>query len=316
MFPVDRAAFPVLLGLAAPFGAGLWLSWPWLWGTGAVLAAAVVFFFRDPDRLPPAEPGSIMSPADGLVVKTSESEGARPEVAIFLSLFDAHVNRVPCDGVVESVATLAGSHRHAERDAASHNAGKEVVLRMGSEQIVTRQLVGMLARRVVCRLSPGSAKAGEDVREVIATRSLGQAVLVAAATICFSLAGCQKVSGTRSPSYLQAPADPSEVVREVTPEVLRSWMASGAAVNLIDVREDQEWFDGHAEAALHISRWALSRNIGTTLPDKNSRIVLYCRSGVRSRGAVQTIQTLGYLNVYSLAGGFLNYERCGLPIRK
>jgi rhodanese-related sulfurtransferase len=93
----------------------------------------------------------------------------------------------------------------------------------------------------------------------------------------------------------------------------KRWIAT---VTLIDVREDNEWQGGHAASAMHISRWTLSGNIGTVAPDKTARIVLYCLGGVRSAAAAATLQRMGYTNVFSLTGGFRNYQLAGLPIQK
>jgi rhodanese-related sulfurtransferase len=90
----------------------------------------------------------------------------------------------------------------------------------------------------------------------------------------------------------------------------------GQAFTLIDVREDNEWQAGHAATAIHISRWTLSGRIGTVVPDKTARIVLYCLGGVRSAAVAATLQKMGYTNVFSLTGGFKNYQLAGLPIQK
>jgi rhodanese-related sulfurtransferase len=93
-------------------------------------------------------------------------------------------------------------------------------------------------------------------------------------------------------------------------------MTTGQAFTLIDVREDNEWQAGHAAAAIHISRWTLSGRIGTVVPDKTARIVLYCLGGVRSAAAAGALQKMGYTNVFSLTGGFMHYQLEGLPIQK
>jgi rhodanese-related sulfurtransferase len=105
-------------------------------------------------------------------------------------------------------------------------------------------------------------------------------------------------------------------IREVSCSQLKDWMAASKPFTLIDVREDKEWSDGHAAAALHISRWTLSQKIDAAVPDKNGCIVLYCLSGKRSAASAVTLQRLGYTNVYSLAGGLRDYERAGLPTQR
>jgi rhodanese-related sulfurtransferase len=103
-------------------------------------------------------------------------------------------------------------------------------------------------------------------------------------------------------------------VREVSAAELKTWLASGRRLALIDVRNDDEWQAGHAASAVHIARWTLAERIGTIAPDKSSLIVLYCLAGRRSAASAEYLQTLGYSNVYSLAGGFRSYIAAGLPV--
>ncbi len=110
--------------------------------------------------------------------------------------------------------------------------------------------------------------------------------------------------------------DSSERIKEVSVSQLKQWMTTKRTLALIDVREDNEWQAGHAAKAIHISRWALSEKIGTVVPDKGARIVLYCAGGVRSAAAAAGLQRMGYTNVLSLAGGFKSYELAGLPVEK
>ena len=110
--------------------------------------------------------------------------------------------------------------------------------------------------------------------------------------------------------------DATEQIKEISTSQLKDWMTTGRTFTLIDVREDNEWQAGHAAAAIHISRWTLTGKIGTVVPDKTARIVLYCLGGVRSAAAAEALQKMGYTNVFSLTGGFKNYQLAGLPIRK
>ena len=110
--------------------------------------------------------------------------------------------------------------------------------------------------------------------------------------------------------------DASEQVKEISTSQLIDWMTTGRTFTLIDVREDNEWQAGHAAAAIHISRWTLSGRIGTVVPDKTACIVLYCLGGARSAAAAESLQKMGYTNVFSLTGGFKNYQLAGLPIQK
>lgn len=102
-------------------------------------------------------------------------------------------------------------------------------------------------------------------------------------------------------------------IREIAAADWKAWAASAQRPVLIDVREDSEWQAGHAAGALHIARWTLADRIGAAVPDKTTRIVLYCQSGVRSALAADWLQKMGYTNVFSLAGGFEAYQLARLP---
>lgn len=105
-------------------------------------------------------------------------------------------------------------------------------------------------------------------------------------------------------------------IKEVSASQLKAWMDSGQKLMLIDVREDSEWQAGHAASAVHIGRGTLEREIEKGTPDKAQRIVLYCQGGSRSALAADTLQKMGYTNVFSLAGGYSSYRAAGLPSQK
>jgi molybdopterin/thiamine biosynthesis adenylyltransferase/rhodanese-related sulfurtransferase len=86
---------------------------------------------------------------------------------------------------------------------------------------------------------------------------------------------------------------------------------SGAAI--VDVRERDEWDEGHLPGALHVPRGNLESRIEAAVPDKASPVLLYCASGNRSAFAAKSLEDLGYENVVSLAGGFTDWKRSGLP---
>ncbi len=123
----------------------------------------VVAFFRDPDRVIPEDPGSIVSPADGRVIKVekvldSRFTGAETmKISIFMSLFNVHVNRVPSSGTVEKIVYNPGKFFNASLDKASlENEQNAVIAREpGGRVFVFNQIAGLVARRIVCRLSEG-----------------------------------------------------------------------------------------------------------------------------------------------------------------
>ena len=139
----------------------------------AALAAFFTFFFRDPERALPASvrDEDVVAPADGRVLVAGDMipDGAPPgswkQISIFLSPMDVHVNRVPASGRVTRVRLLAGRFLPAYRhDAGGANERSEIWIDHHGQTIVTRQVVGMLARRVVCRLSDGDeVRAGQHL---------------------------------------------------------------------------------------------------------------------------------------------------------
>jgi phosphatidylserine decarboxylase len=166
---IDRAGYPFIGGTAAlAIAAALTVG-----AAGAVplflLAAFFLYFFRDPDRVSPQDPTLVLSPADGrvLVAGPADPAAAPPgewkQISIFLSPMDVHVNRSPVSGRVTQVDFRSGKFLPAyHRDAASTNERSEVWVDHGGLTVVFRQIVGILARRVVCRVQPGAElKAGD-----------------------------------------------------------------------------------------------------------------------------------------------------------
>ena len=144
----------------------------------AVLPAAVAAFFRDPDRRVdawPADPHEILAPADGRVMHAGEPQpGVAPEgdwlqVAVFLSAFDVHINRSPAAGVIQDVTYRPGKWLAAfTSESALENERSEIrmtsVVDGVARPVVYRQIVGLLARRIVTRARPGqTVLAGERI---------------------------------------------------------------------------------------------------------------------------------------------------------
>ena len=160
---IDRSGFPfiggtVVLALAAALTVGYLGAVPLM-----LLALFFAFFFRDPDRLSPQDPKLVLSPADGRVLVAGPSDPAAApsgdwqQISIFLSPLDVHVNRTPVSGRVTRVDFRKGKYLPAyHHDAAATNERSEVWVQHGSYMIVFRQIVGILARRVVCRVAPGA----------------------------------------------------------------------------------------------------------------------------------------------------------------
>ena len=166
---MDHAGWPFVLAAIVPGGAALALGRPWIAFACAVLALFFAFFFRDPDRTVPGDPDAIVSPADGRVMVAGEAEpGVAPpgdwlQISIFLSPLDVHINRVPYGGRVAKVLFTKGQFLAAYRaEAASRNERNEIWIEDGERRLVCRQVVGVVARRLVCRVGPGAqVKTGE-----------------------------------------------------------------------------------------------------------------------------------------------------------
>jgi phosphatidylserine decarboxylase len=165
----DPAGLPFIGGaVALAIAGGIVFGWP-LAIPFLILAAFFAFFFRDPERLTPTGDDAVISPADGrvLVAGAAVADGAPPgawqQISIFLSPMDVHVNRIPVSGRITKVAYSAGRFLPAYRhDAGSANERSEIWIDHGGQTIVARQIVGMLARRVVCRLETGAeVRAGQ-----------------------------------------------------------------------------------------------------------------------------------------------------------
>lgn len=138
----------------------------WLRRVGLLAAGAHALFFRHPSRKPPSQPGVVVAAADGVICGVDTAPpppelGLGPDpvarVSVFLSLFDAHVQRMPIGGEVLQVQHRAGQFRSADRDAASViNERTSVLIRTPEgREVVVVQIAGLLARRIVCSLRPG-----------------------------------------------------------------------------------------------------------------------------------------------------------------
>jgi len=188
---LDPAGAPFIVGalvLALISGAaGGWiLAFPFL-----VLSAVFVFFFRDPNRVPPPGDDVVLAPADGrvLVAGPALADAAPPgewqQISIFLSPMDVHVNRIPASGRVTRVTYVGGAFRPAYRhDAGRTNERSEIWIDHHGQSIVARQIVGMLARRVVCRVQPGADVRAGDRFGVMKFGSRMDVFLPPTSTIC------------------------------------------------------------------------------------------------------------------------------------
>lgn len=154
-------AVPFALGLvtlaAARVGAGAfsgWLGWVLLLGAGFC-----AFFFRDPERAAPPDGRAVLAPADGRVTEVGPAGEGAPgtqRVSIFLSIIDVHINRAPAAGKVLAVRYRQGAFKAAFlKEAATENERNEVEMTTERGIIRIRQIAGVVARRIVCRVRAG-----------------------------------------------------------------------------------------------------------------------------------------------------------------
>ncbi|MEM8874248.1 MAG: phosphatidylserine decarboxylase [Planctomycetota bacterium] len=167
--PFTRHGFrELLVGSLVLALTGFALGWVW-WPLALVILPALVFlfaFFRDPERSSPDDVQTYVSPADGKVsdVTTIDDDplvgGPATRVGIFLSVFNVHVNRSPCDGVVKEVIYKKGKFINAldHAKASDENESNTLVIadpETGEVRAVVKQIVGLIARRIVCTKQAG-----------------------------------------------------------------------------------------------------------------------------------------------------------------
>ena len=133
---------------------------------GIVLTIWVYYFFRDPDRISINDQDYLVSPADGVVLQVMETNGPKElnlenkkftKVSIFMNVFDCHVNRTPCSGVIEDILYVAGKFLNASLDKASEDNERNYYKIKNSfgEEIIVVQIAGLVARRIVTETSKG-----------------------------------------------------------------------------------------------------------------------------------------------------------------
>jgi rhodanese-related sulfurtransferase len=108
-------------------------------------------------------------------------------------------------------------------------------------------------------------------------------------------------------------AEAKKQIREISPQDAAAKLQSGEAV-MIDVREKDEWDQGHIPGALHMSRGTIELDIEEKIPDPEAMVICHCGGGGRSALAAESLQRMGYKNVRSMAGGFKAWKAAGLPV--
>jgi rhodanese-related sulfurtransferase len=119
-----------------------------------------------------------------------------------------------------------------------------------------------------------------------------------------------------SAGFLRIVDDAKSRIKEVTVSDTRDRLAANPKAKLIDVREDNEWNEAHAAGAEHLGKGIIERDIEMRVPDKSTELILYCGGGYRSALAADTLQRMGYANVWSMAGGWKAWKQAGAPVEK
>ncbi len=128
---------------------------------GILLTVWVYYFFRDPERIIIGDDSYLVSPADGEVIKVEEVDGPKElglenkkfkKISIFMNVFDCHVNRTPCSGIVEDILYKPGKFLNASLDKASEDNERNYykIKDKHGNDIVVVQIAGLVARRIVC----------------------------------------------------------------------------------------------------------------------------------------------------------------------
>lgn len=174
LVPIHRAGWP-FIGIFAAVTVLIGLFWTPFWALGAILTLWCVYFFRDPDRMTPTREGLVISPADGIVQMITEAtppaelemgETVRRRISIFMNVFDCHVNRSPVDGQITSLAYKPGRFLNAALDEASErNERRSMRVTMrDNRDVACVQIAGLVARRILCSVSPDQPiRAGERI---------------------------------------------------------------------------------------------------------------------------------------------------------
>jgi rhodanese-related sulfurtransferase len=117
-----------------------------------------------------------------------------------------------------------------------------------------------------------------------------------------------------NPGFLKLVDDAKSRVQQIDIEGYKRMTASGEPHILVDTREDNEWAAGHVKGALHLSKGVIERDIETQVPDKTTKLILYCGGGFRSALVADNLQKMGYRNAISLDGGWRALKASGFEI--
>ena len=112
--------------------------------------------------------------------------------------------------------------------------------------------------------------------------------------------------------YQKLVADAKKNITEISPQNAAAKLKSGEAV-IVDVRDNDEWDEGHISNAMHLSRGTIELDIEEKVPDPSALIICHCGGGGRGALATESLQKMGYKNVRNMAGGLKAWKAAGLP---
>jgi rhodanese-related sulfurtransferase len=119
-----------------------------------------------------------------------------------------------------------------------------------------------------------------------------------------------------SPQFLKLVSEVKTRVKETNVAEVKKRMEGGEKFLLVDVREDNEWANGHIPGAVHMGRGVIERDIEKSVPETSTKMILYCGGGFRSALVADNLQKMGYTNVESMDGGWRGWLEAGLPTAK
>ena len=119
-----------------------------------------------------------------------------------------------------------------------------------------------------------------------------------------------------APQFLKLVNESKAKIKETNVADVKRRMDTGEKFLLVDVREDNEWANGHLPGAVHMGRGIIERDIEAQVPDTGTKLVLYCGGGFRSALVAENLQKMGYKNVESMDGGWKGWLSAGLPTAK
>jgi len=219
VYPAAVLALMAAVGLFGPAGLPLWGIVVIEVALALVLAWALMFF-RDPHRVPPRNDRLLLAPADGTITDVGMVEdaefigGPALRVGIFLSIFNTHINRAPCDATIEKITHRPGKYLNAMSPRAGQvNESNNIqMVRTGRPQdrLLVRQISGAIARRIVCAAKEGQQLTGGEPFGMIKFGSRTELYLSASEEVVCMVRIGDKVKAGITPLMKYGPASPPQ----------------------------------------------------------------------------------------------------------